>query len=475
MNKTSGKFNKELFNSKVKAHFIGIGGIGMCGLAEILHLSGSTITGSDLNENNQVIQLKKKGIPVYIGHRKENINNADIVIHSSAVKKDNIEFQVALEKNIPVISRSEALSEIMRLKRGLVVAGTHGKTTTTSLLAHIFIHNKKDPTIIMGAQSPLLKSTAHAGNGEWFIAESDESDGGFKYLFPEIAIITNIDNDHTDHYGSFEKLKEAFFNFAKKIPFYGYIIAWGDQKILKNLLTPLHQKIIFYGFNTDNHFILKKISSLKYEVSFNKKNIGILDVPMAGTINALNTLAACAAAMTTGLKFEECCQGIKQFKGVNRRMQKKGQTQGIEFYDDYAHHPTEVKAVLSAFREKFGTEKKLNILFQPHRFSRTANCWSGFLTSFQEADRVFLIDIYPAGEAPLSNVSSQKLAKEMSHPHCQYVPSEQIIPLLLKTLKTNDIFITMGAGSVDKYGDTLLEMIHSHNTKHPTFPNTDPL
>ena len=454
---------KKLFSPGVKAHFVGIGGIGMCGLAEILHTSGTLVTGSDLMENKQVTRLKRKGIPIYIGHKKENINNADIVIHSSAIEKNNIELQSARLKNIPVISRSEALSEVMRLKRCLVVAGTHGKTTTTGLLAHIFIQNKKEPTVVIGGQSPLLKSTAYAGQGEWFIAESDESDGGFKYLFPEIAVITNIDNDHIDYYGSFQKLQEAFLNFAKKVPFYGYIIAWGDQKILRDLLSSLNQKIVFYGFNKNNHFTLEKLNSCKYKVAFNHKHLGILNVPMAGSANALNALAACAAAMTVGLPFEECSQSIEQFKGVNRRMQKKGYEQGIEFYDDYAHHPTEIKAVLSAFREKCGKDKKLNILFQPHRFSRTAACWSEFLTCFKEADKVFLTDIYPANERPVANISAQKLAQEINHPSCTYVSSEQILPLLLKTLKANDIFVTMGAGSVDKYGDKLIKILQEQN------------
>ena len=448
---------KKFFTSGVRIHFVGIGGIGMCGLAELLHHSGSFVTGSDLVENIQTKRLKKLGIPVSVGHKKENIKNSEILIQSSAVPENNVEIQAAKQLKLPVIKRSEALAEIMRLKRGLVVAGTHGKTTTTHLLAQIFIHNKKDPTVVIGGRSHLFQSTAFPGKGKWFIAESDESDGGFKHLSPEIAVITNIDKDHLDYYGSFKNLQSAFLSFVLKVPFYGCVIAWGDQKVLRDLLSTTQRKIIFYGFNEDNHFVLKKISPRKYKVFVNKKEIGNLDMPLPGSMNALNTLAACATAMTVGVSFEECAKSFQKFKGVDRRFHKKAESKGVEFYDDYAHHPTGVRAVLSAFREKFGKDKRLIVLFQPHRFSRTADCWTDFLTCFEEADQVFLADIYPAGEKPMKGISSEVLAKEMQHPSCFYCSEESVLPVLLQTLKEGDVFITMGAGSVYKYGESLIE------------------
>ena len=455
------EMKKDFFTSGVRLHFVGIGGIGMCGLAELLFHSGSFVTGSDLKNNTQINRLKSIGIPVFIGHKKEHIENAEIVIQSSAVPEDNIEIQSAKDRKIPVIKRSEALAEIMRLKRGLVVAGTHGKTTTTHLLAQIFIYNKKDPTVVIGGRSHLFHSTAFPGKGEWFIAESDESDGGFRHLSPEIAVVTNIDRDHLDYYGSFEKLKSAFLHFVLKVPFYGCVVAWGDQKILRELLSNIDRKVIFYGFNEDNHFVLKKTDSLKYKVYVSGEEMGLLTVPLPGSMNVLNTLSACATAMITGISFKECNAAFRNFKGVDRRFHKKGEWSGVEFYDDYAHHPTEARAVLSAFREKFGTKKKLVVLFQPHRFSRTADCWSDFVTCFTEADRVLVTDIYPAGESSMPGISSEKLAEEIKHHSCSYCPEQNILSVLQKTLKPGDLLITMGAGSVYRFGERILNSLKS--------------
>ncbi len=451
------KVFKKIFTSGVRVHFIGIGGIGMCGLAELLYRSGVIVTGSDLQESTHTKRLKKIGISVFIGHSRSYVSPADIVVYSSAVPKSNIERREAVLKKIPLISRSEALSEIMRLKRGIVIAGTHGKTTTTGLLANIFVHNKKEPTVVVGGRSQLFQSTARLGSGEWFIAESDESDGGFKHLSPEVAVLTNIDLDHLEHYGSFENLKKAFCNFALKVPFYGFIIAWGDQKILKNLLTGLKQKVIFYGFNKDNHFCLKKLSNRKYIVTAHKQKLGILQMPLPGAMNALNTIAALAVAMSVGFSFKQCTNSFKLFKGVDRRFQKKGEKNGVEFYDDYAHHPTEIKELLEAMREKWGTKKRLVLLFQPHRFSRTKTCWKQFLTCFKKASFVFLTDIYPAGEKALKNISSQKLASLIAHKHCHYLPDKNILSTLQAVLKKGDVLVTVGAGSVYQYGEQLLQ------------------
>ena len=450
--------NKSLFASGVKIHFVGIGGVGMSGLAELLHSSGSTVTGSDLTENNYTNRLKQIGITVYQGHKPEHLGSAEIIVQSNAVPEDNIEILSAKKQNLPVIKRPEALAEVMRLKRELVVAGTHGKTTTTHLLSSILIHSKKDPTVVIGGKSQVFNSTARLGKGEWFVAESDESDGGFKHLSPEIAILTNIDKDHLDYYGSFENLKTGFLNFILKVPFYGSVIAWGDQKTVKDLLSGIKQKVIFYGFNEDNHFKIKKLKEQQYEVFVKNCKVGILTSPLPGEINALNAIAACAAAMAIGISFEECQKCFQNFQGVDRRFQKKGNWNGVEIYDDYAHHPVEVVAALSAFREKFGNNKKLVALFEPHRFSRTQSCWLDFSKCFKEADQVFLLEIYPASEQPIKGITSQRLAKEINqHTPCTYCLAEDTLSVLSKFLKEQDVLITMGAGSVYKYGEALLQ------------------
>ena len=453
------KPSKLLFSPSVKIHFVGIGGVGMSGLAELLHSSGSLVTGSDLTENNHTLRLKKLGIKVYKGHKPEHITSADIVVQSSAVPGGNIEIQSAKNKNLTIINRSEALAEVMRLKRGLVVAGTHGKTTTTHLLSSIFIHSSKDPTVIIGGKSSVFGSTARLGKGDWFIAESDESDGGFKHLSPEIAVLTNIDKDHLDYYGSFEKLKEAFLNFVLKVPFYGSVIAWGDQQILKQLLAGIKQKVIFYGFNKDNDFRIKKIKPEQYKVFVHDSELGVFNIPLPGEMNALNALSACASAMTVGISFEECQTCFQNFQGVDRRFQKKGRQGGVEVYDDYAHHPVEIQAALAAFREKFGNSKKIRVLFEPHRYSRTSACWKEFLHCFKQADEVFLLDIYPAGEEPIKDINSKKLAKEINaQKPCSYLPAEEVLPVLCRALNKQDILITMGAGAVYKYGEQFLAL-----------------
>ena len=467
--------NKSLFASGVKIHFVGIGGVGMSGLAELLHSSGSTVTGSDLTENNYTKRLKQIGVTVYQGHKPEHLGSAEIIVQSSAVPEDNIEILTAKKQNLPVIKRPEALAEVMRLKRELVVAGTHGKTTTTHLLSSILIHSKKDPTVVIGGKSQVFNSTARLGKGEWFVAESDESDGGFKHLSPEIAVLTNIDTDHLDYYGSFEKLKDSFLNFILKVPFYGTIIAWGDQETVRNLLSNIKQKIIFYGFNEDNHFRMKKLKEQQYELFVDNNKVGIFTSPLPGKMNALNALAACATAMTMGISFEECQKCFQNFRGVDRRFQKKGDWKDVEIYDDYAHHPVEIESVLSAFREKFGNNKRLVVLFEPHRFTRTQFCWSDFLKCFKEADQVFLLNIYPASEPPINGITSQQLAKEINqHTPCTYCPEEDTLSILSKFLTEKDILITMGAGSVYKYGETLLNRTGSYKLKNllRTFQNS---
>lgn len=447
---------------KSKFHFVGIGGIGMCGLAELLHNMGARVSGSDLAENANTEYLQKVGIEVFRGHRAENVGNADVVVYSSAVHDTNPEIQAARALKIPLIARAEALAEIMHLKRGVAVAGTHGKTTTTSMAASIFIAAQSKPTIVVGGRLNLIQSTALLGDGEWIVAEADESDGSFAKLSPEIAIITNIDSDHLDHYKTFENLQKAFVSFAQKVPFYGACIACGDDPQLKKIFQNFPKRIIFYGFDESNDWFIKG-SKGKYEVFQNtltaRKKIGDFDVNVPGRHNALNALAAIVCGMQVGFSFEDCRKGMALFEGVDRRFQFKGEKAGVLVYDDYGHHPTEVAATLQAFREKF-PEKRIVVYFQPHRYSRTQSCWHEFTTCFSQCDQLLLADIYPAGEVAIEGITSAQLIQEIKVEHKKYVPkSNELSKSIAADLKKGDVFVTLGAGDAWKLGLEVLENI----------------
>ena len=447
---------------KSKFHFVGIGGIGMCGLAELLHNMGATVSGSDLSENANTEHLKKIGITVYRGHLAENVGNADVVVISSAVKDTNPEVQEARAKKIPLIARAEALAEIMRLKRGVAFAGTHGKTTTTSMAAAIFLAAKANPTIVIGGRFDLIKSTALLGDGEWLVAEADESDGSFSKLSPEIAVITNIDSDHLDHYKSFENLQKAFVNFAQKVPFYGVCIVCGDDPLVRGLFENFPKKILFYGFDDKNDFVIKGEKG-KYELFENtltiRKKLGDFELKVPGKHNALNAVAALTVGLQAGFSFDTCKKGLAQFEGVDRRFHFKGEKSGILVYDDYGHHPTEVKATLQAFREKF-PDRNLIVYFQPHRYSRTESCWHEFTTCFNQCDELILTDIYPAGEAPIVGITSEKLSQEIKLKNTRYMPKKEGMGVeIAGQLKTGDVFITLGAGDGWRLGLDVLEKI----------------
>lgn len=455
---------------KAKFYFIGIGGIGMCGLAELLHNIGATVAGSDANENANTDYLSQLGIRVYKGHAAENIGTSNVVVYSSAIAFTNPEMMAARAQNIPLIPRAEALAEIMRLRRGIAIAGTHGKTTTTSFLASMFLEAEQSPTIIIGGRFDKIKSTALLGQGEWLLAEADESDGSFNKLSPEIAIITNIDSDHMDYFKSFENLKTAFLDFAYRIPFYGMVVACGDDPAIRELFANFSKRIVFYGFDEKNDYIIEgkkgRYSIYKNSAINNnmdqvaKIKIGELKLPNApGQHNALNATAGLIAAMAAGINFEICARGLEKFEGVDRRFHFKGEAGQIKIYDDYGHHPTEVKATLQAFREKF-EENRLVVYFQPHRYSRTEHCWQDFKTCFAQSEVLFLADIYAAGELAISGITSEKLLLDMKHKNSFYSPSKSDqVAKIVKELKPGDIFITLGAGDGWKLGLDVLKYL----------------
>lgn len=405
-----------------RVHFIGIGGIGMCGLAELLHNMGSTVSGSDLADNAQIARLRELGIQVTIGQRAENVHEAEVVVYSSAVRPTNPEYEEARRLKIPLIPRAESLAEIMRLKRGVAVGGSHGKTTTTSMIAAIFLEAQANPTIVVGGRLDLIKSTALLGSGEWMIAEADESDGSFSRLSPEIALVTNIDNDHLDHYGTFEHLKKAFFDFAGRVPFYGAAIVCWDDPVIRETFAPFGKRLVRYGFSPDSDLRIEG-EKARYKVHFEGKPLGEFRLQVPGRHNALNAAAAIAVALEAGIEFATIVRGLDRFNGVDRRFQHKGQVAGIDVFDDYGHHPTEIEAVLRAFRERYG-DRKLFVAFQPHRYSRTKLCWEQFHTCFSQADCVYLADIYAAGEDPIANVDADTMLSGVRDQAKQFHPRQ---------------------------------------------------
>ena len=433
----------------------------MSGLAELCHSSGLQVTGSDLQPGAQVRRLISLGIPVFIGHKRSHIDKkVDTVVYSSAVKQDNIEIKEAHHRGLAIIGRSEALAEMMRLKRGIVIAGTHGKTTTTALIGSAFQSCGRDPTVVAGGRLDAFQSTTYLGKGEWFIAESDESDGSFHHLMPELAVLTNIDNDHVDFYGSFKKLKTSFADFLKKVPFYGAIIACGDCPNTLQVVNLSHrnQKIWLYGFQKHNNFILKKHRA-GYRVLFQKQDWAFLKIPLMGEYNALNALGALVCGWQAGLKRQDFVKGLNAFQGVRRRAELKGVFKGIRFLDDYAHHPSEIKAVLKAIKEIF-PENRCVVLFQPHRYSRLKYCWKGFLSSFEFAEAIYVSEVYSAGERPLpGGWNSQKFVKALNDTEAHFVRGKSVVSTLSKALKPKDVFITLGAGSVYRFGEEIMEKI----------------
>lgn len=440
-------------------HFIGIGGIGMCGLAELLHNSGSIVTGSDLQEGPEVSRLKKMGIPIFKGHDPAHLDKKiDIVVYSSAIKANNVEWKEATKRNLPVIHRAEALAEMMRMKQGIVVAGSHGKTTTTAFLASIFFGANQNPTVVAGGRLDLFQSTVHLGRSKWFIAESDESDGSFHHLFPDLVVLTNIDDDHLDFYGSLSEIKKSFSAFLKKIPFYGSVIACGDCKNVREILGKNFQKqCLFYGFSKHNDFILTK-NFETYSVYHKEDKWGEFQIPLQGGYNALNALGALVCSWKAGLNKLDIFESLEKFKGVKRRREKKGEWNTSLFYDDYAHHPTAIRAVLGSLKEQY-PDRRIVVLFQPHRYTRFKYCWPEFLKCFSSAHKLFVLPVYPAGEKPLKGFDSKTFVEQIQHSNSLFIKENNVCSVLPKELEEKSVFVTLGAGSVYRQGEFLLSQL----------------
>ncbi|OGW39569.1 MAG: UDP-N-acetylmuramate--L-alanine ligase [Nitrospirae bacterium RBG_13_39_12] len=459
-------------------HFVGIGGIGMSGIAELLHNLGYKVTGSDLRDSETIVKLKELGIKIYIGHKAENIDDAYVLVISSAISGDNPEVKEARNRKIPVIPRAEMLAELARLKYGILVAGAHGKTTTTSLISTTLACGGFDPTVVIGGRLKATGSNARLGQGEFLVAEADESDGSFLKLSPTIAVVTNIDREHMDFFKTLDSLKEAFLAFINKIPFYGVSIICIENEHLRGLLPFIHRRYVTYGLNDEAELyaknIMKDFMSVRFEVVYKGESIGDFDVPVPGVHNVLNCLAAIGVALILKMDVSIIKDALKGFSGIQRRFEFKGEVNDIKVYDDYGHHPAEIKATLKAAKEgliiknqKAGNRSqkcgKLVVLFQPHRYSRTKDLMDDFSGSFNDADSLVLLDIYSAGEKPVEGVSSADLIekiKKTGNNNAFYVRDrEDAVSHIISHMHRGDMLLTLGAGDVWKAGDEILKRL----------------
>lgn len=441
-----------------KLHFIGVGGIGMSGIAEVLLDLGYKLSGSDLNASAVTENLQRKGAEIFIGHRAENVEGATLIVYSSAIDTKNPEVIRAQELEIPMIRRAEMLAELMRLKFGIAVAGSHGKTTTTSLIATIFQEAKLDATHIIGGIVNNLGGNARKGNGQFLIAEADESDGSFLLLSPIMAAITNIDNDHLDHYGTDDKIVDAFVEFVNRLPFYGKVSLNANDPASVAIKLRVKRPIVWYGIDVSDEtadYVARNVkysaSGTSFELHCRGKLITEIKTNMMGVHNVSNALAALSISREAGLEWEALKAGIAQFNGVGRRLEKLWEKDDFVLIDDYGHHPTEVKATISALRQI--DNRPLTVVFEPHRYSRTQNFWNEFQECFAGVDELFLTPIYAASEAPIAGITSDNLVAEMKKKGKKVTllgNLDEMKGLLQERKSKGHIFLTLGAGAISK-------------------------
>ena len=448
-----------MFKRFQNIHFVGIGGIGMSGIAEVLINLGYRVSGSDQKKSKVTSHLKKIGAKIFYGHKASQVQSAHVVVFSSAVKPDNPEVIAAKRLGVPVIPRAEMLAELMRLKYGIAIAGSHGKTTTTSLVGTLLQEGGFDPTLVSGGILNKIRSNARLGKGEYLVAEADESDGSFMKLSPTIAVITNIDPEHMDHYRDFEDLKDTFIDFANKVPFYGYVVACVDHPVVKTILPKITRKVITYAVDSPADFTAKRIQSVGYgqtfEVHFKGNSLGNVTLNLMGRHNVANALAAIAIAIEMDIPFKKIGRGLSQFKGIQRRMQILLDRPDLKVIDDYGHHPQEIKATLCALRESF-PKQRIVTLFQPHRYTRTRDLFQEFTQAFVGTDQLYLGKIYAAGEAPIAGISSENLYREIKSKNnleaYYYEQLEDALVEILAKCGPGDILLTLGAGDITKLG-----------------------
>ncbi len=453
-----------------QVHFVGIGGIGMSGIAEVLLNLGYRVSGSDLKESDTTRRLAGLGAIITFGHRAENLVEADVVVISSAVKRTNPEVVAARHRQIPVIPRAEMLAELMRLKYAVAVAGSHGKTTTTSMVATVLNAAGLDPTAVVGGKVNVLGSNAKLGKSELMVVEADESDGSFLKLHPSVAVVTNIDPEHMDHYGTLEKLRESFIEFCNRVPFYGLNVLCLDNPNVQSLLPWIEKRVVTYGSTHQADYRLENVRLDGFATRFRawrrNEDLGEFTVQMVGAHNAMNALAVVAVAEELDIPLDTVRSALAGFGGVQRRFTVKGEANGITVVDDYGHHPTEVKATLAGARTAFG--RRVVVAFQPHRYTRTHDLFQEFATSFNDADVLFVTSVYAAGEEPIEGATGQALADAIAahgHKDVTFVEKRTDLPdAIAARAQAGDLVLTLGAGDITQTGAEVLAKLSTGTT-----------
>ena len=455
------------FGKAKHIHFVGIGGIGMSGIAELLINLGYEVSGSDLKDSPMTRRLAALSGLVFKGHKEEHVEGADVVVYSSAVASENPEIQEAKRRSIPVIPRAEMLAELMRLKYGVAIAGAHGKTTTTSMVASILTCGHLDQTVVIGGRLDIWGgSNAKLGQGDILVAEADESDGSFLALSPAIAVVTNIDHEHMDHYGDMEAIRETFISFINNIPFYGTAILCIDNEEIQGIIPRLKKRYLTYGMTSQADLkgqdLEKEKLGVSFEALYRNNSLGRIVVGIPGEHNMLNALAATAVGLELDLDIGIIKEGLKNLGGLARRFQLKGEKRDILVLDDYGHHPTEIMATLKTAKECW-PERRLIVVFQPHRYTRTEALFDRFVISFNEADVLIVIPIFSAGETAIDGVTAEWLSqgiKEHGHKDVIFSPTqEDALSTLLSILRPGDLVITLGAGDIHRLGSRLLDKL----------------
>ncbi|HJV58547.1 MAG TPA: UDP-N-acetylmuramate--L-alanine ligase [Methylomirabilota bacterium] len=456
-----------MFKKYQHIHFVGIGGVGMSGIAEVLLTLGYRVTGSDARRSEAVERLERLGAKVYQGHAAAHVEGAHVIVYSSAVARDNVEVATARQRGIPVIARAEMLAELMRLKYGIAIAGTHGKTTTTSMVAAVLGAGGFDPTVVVGGRVHGLGTNARLGQGEFLVAEADESDGSFLKLTPTIAVVTTVDAEHLDHYPDLDAIVTAFLAFANKVPFYGAVVVCLDDPNLQRMIPRMMDKrVVTYGLEAGADVTARRLQFSEMrstcEVMHRGTALGTMTLQIPGRHNVLNALAATAVALDLEIPFEKIQSALAGFAGVQRRFQIRGRARDVLVVDDYGHHPAEIRATLAA--AKAGFDRRVITVFQPHRYSRTQHLRDDFLTAFYQSDVLIVMDIYAAGEAPIPGVHARDLADGIAahgHREVLYLGSDRaaIIDYLCESTRAGDLVLTLGAGDVGQLGGELLQRL----------------